>query len=444
MSRLILALSQASNVLLKAPASDKTPLPVHYVSATWHVLKFYFEAILSFGAIHANLPSGQLLKDIDQLAPSATIAVGGEFAKSFNTKIEDLNEVMRRLQAVAGCNFQTILASSFAVRALWGAAVWIWGPSWALAGGLMQFMVAPMSFAVCIMRFCTNGTDCVFHYLLNACVLLTRFALQDWWPTLGVIRIDSRFTMAFLLVDFVLNLAVYLSVNESFGVLRLFKHIIYGTFNTKTYFVVVLGALCGLEYDLTVVLCTGVLTQLFVSFGGKVALLRALGLPCFPVLFYCEHRINHCPVIYQNAHKMHHYLHDTTAFDAHIYGSGMNEEFFWIMSETLPCLAFPGLLFPYFLNLDTLYASWTNKGAHSRTGNDGRDRWGDYDPDNWHADHHTLHNRNFGSSFLPFLDFYFGTQGPKWKGLWGKRYHITADPANEHQLLFSWTDGSAH
>ena len=46
------------------------------------------------------------------------------------------------------------------------------------------------------------------------------------------------------------------------------------------------------------------------------------------------------------------------------------------------------------------------------------------DPDNWHADHHTLHGANFGSAHGVLLDFYFGTAGRKTRGAWGKRYTI--------------------
>ena len=114
--------------------------------------------------------------------------------------------------------------------------------------------------------------------------------------------------------------------------------------------------------------------------------LAALRLPGFPVMFYCEHRINHCPVVYAHAHKMHHYLHDTTAFDAHVYGSGMNEEYLWIVAETLPCIlamsssvagnggaastaTAAAVLFPFCFNVTTLRFSWLNKGGHSRTSN---------------------------------------------------------------------------
>ena len=85
-----------------------------------------------------------------------------------------------------------------------------------------------------------------------------------------------------------------------------------------------------------------------------------------------------------------------------------------------PCLLCPGTLLPYWLNYETLKASWTNKGGHSRTSDAGVGRFGDYDEDNFHADHHTLHRANFGSAHGPLLDFYFGTQGRATCGAWGK------------------------
>jgi len=39
-------------------------------------------------------------------------------------------------------------------------------------------------------------------------------------------------------------------------------------------------------------------------------------------IYYHQHRIAHLPVVYDQSHKFHHYLHDTTPFDAHIYGAG--------------------------------------------------------------------------------------------------------------------------
>ena len=82
------------------------------------------------------------------------------------------------------------------------------------------------------------------------------------------------------------------------------------------------------------------------------------------------------------------------------------------------------LVLPYCLNPVTLHSSWTNKGGHTRTRAGGAGRLGDYDADNWHADHHTLHGANFGSAHGVLLDFYFGTAGRTTRGAWGKRYAI--------------------
>lgn len=38
-------------------------------------------------------------------------------------------------------------------------------------------------------------------------------------------------------------------------------------------------------------------------------------------------------MVYNQAHKFHHYLHDTTAFDAHVYGAGAPEEWWSLMLE---------------------------------------------------------------------------------------------------------------
>jgi len=151
------------------------------------------------------------------------------------------------------------------------------------------------------------------------------------------------------------------------------------------------------------------------------------------VTFYIEHRISHCPVVYSHAHKMHHYLHDTTAFDAHIYGFGMNEEFCWILAETLPCLASGGLLFPYWLNPFSLYASWINKSGHTRTADDNAHIPGGFDPDNFHADHHIFHCANFG--WNPLLDFYFGTQGATTKRVERRSWELRPDPENPEKVI---------
>ena len=371
-----------------------------YLTATYHILAFYFHFIFQFSRIHKDLPSGRLLREIAAKSAATTqpinITLDYSFSQHFNQQYHALRQRLRAmLNPSTSIKFETVLFSSWLVRMLWCLGVWTHGIK-ALPLGLLQFVVAPMSFAVCILRFGTNAFDAVMHYTINGCV---GYALSQSYGSSGpsthgwCFTISTAFVLSFFIVDFLLNLFVYAQVSDTFHAKRLLKHIVYGTFNTKTYFLVVLGCVYQQKVDIVHFLLTGTITLCITRFTGlKATIWSMLGLPCFSILFYVEHRIGHCPVVYTHAHKMHHYLHDTTSFDAHIYGSGMNEEFFWVLAEILPCVWCPSLFFPYFLNLETLYMSWQNKGAHTRTSKSaGRNTFGDYDFSNWHADHHTYH-----------------------------------------------------
>lgn len=382
------------------------------------IIRLYFSVVFGFSEVHRDLPSGKLMNDIAaQMGTSASLELRlpKHFAERFN---RDFSEVTRSiLKETEEPDFTGILASSFLVRALQCVVCLAYG-SWGLLVGPLQFLVAPLSFTGSFIRLLTNGSDCLLHYICSLCVaaLLHAAGAFYWLPT---VTIDATFMVAFFSIDFVLNCLVYYLSSERFGAQRLLLHVVYGSFNTKTYFLVVFGSLCGYSFNLGLMILTGLLTVVIKRYGLYQKTLRLCRWPCFVICFYVEHRIGHLPVVYQHAHKMHHYLHDTTAFDAHIYGSGMNEEFFWILAETLPCLLAPSLFFPYFLNLDTIHASLTNKPAHTRTKEDSGYHM---DEDNFHADHHTLHRANYGSALGVLLDFYFGTMGTKTKGARGLAY----------------------
>lgn len=396
-----------------------------------HILRFYFRQLTSFGRIHPDLPSGKLLDRLCQ--EDSELSLDAAFAQDFNAEYAALKAELKG--SFQDPDFGRILAGCWAVRVAECVAIAACGP-WGLLCGLGQFVVAPLSLTGSLIRLLTNFSDCLVHYTLNALVALACAPLIAACPWLPKISVGPLFIAAFFLIDFALNMAVYFHTSESLGFPRLMKHIVYGSFNTKTYFVAVLGCLYGLEFDLLVVVLTGGLTKFMIDFKWVQWLLRAVGWPCFEVCFYVEHRLGHVPVVYQHAHKMHHYLHDTTPFDAHVYGSGMNEEFFWILAEVLPVLLAPHTLFPYFLNWVTLYISWTNKGAHARSAEGvGADTLGCFDQDNFHADHHTLHRANFGASTCVVLDFYFGTQGLGTKGSMGFAYTLRPDPDDASRVL---------
>eukprot|EP00931_Biecheleriopsis_adriatica_P100989 TRINITY_DN76218_c0_g1_i1.p1 TRINITY_DN76218_c0_g1~~TRINITY_DN76218_c0_g1_i1.p1 ORF type:complete len:610 (+),score=105.65 TRINITY_DN76218_c0_g1_i1:76-1830(+) len=409
------------------------PLPWRDVPGLWwKILRLYFSLIFRFAEVHPDLPDGSFLTRVDQEARQqpVDISLPTAFAEDFNRRFTELTSWL--LSELKAPNFQTMLAASFAVRALQCLAVFSAGWHVGLTMGLLQFVVAPLSLTGSFIRLLTNVSDCVLHYSCSAlaalalagATLLLKAATGAYLtlPTV-TITIGSRFLLAFFSIDFILNVVVHLNTSESFGLRRMAVHVIYGTFNTKTYFLVVLGCLLQYQLDIGLLLLASGLTMAARKYGVFDRALKLLGWPCFSVCFYVEHRIGHLPIVYQNAHKMHHYLHDSTAFDAHVYGSGMNEEFFWILAETLPCLLFPALFFPYFLNLETLWSSWTNKGAHTRTADGvGLETFGCFDEDNFHADHHTLHRANYGSSLGVLLDFYFGTEGSGTRGSTGLVY----------------------
>jgi len=124
-------------------------------------------------------------------------------------------------------------------------------------------------------------------------------------------------------------------------------------------------------------------------------------LPNWMVLFYSAHRTCHVPCVYEQAHRFHHYLHDATAFDAHIYGSGLPEEWFLLALEM--ALGVQGVT-PMSLGYHVLMQSFSNKVGHTRKEN------GDGGI-NHHADHHIAHNKNFGI-YTPLTDLLFGTNYP--------------------------------
>mmetsp|Transcript_23754 Transcript_23754/g.51896 ORF Transcript_23754/g.51896 Transcript_23754/m.51896 type:complete len:565 (+) Transcript_23754:53-1747(+) len=403
------------------------------------ILQFYFKYVRSFGKIHPDLPSGAFLAKLDD--PSTPFpkefAVGASFAHEFNEAYEALKHKIAA--SLREPDAERIWQACFAVRALQCFIVWTSGATLGLLAGLLQFVVAPLSLTSSFIRLFTNFSDCLIHYALNFAAILLLAPILPYvrrLPITTTFAISPLFVVAFFVIDFFLNLLVYVRTAERWTATRLLKHIVYGTFNTKTYFVVVLGCLYELEFDIVVVVATSIMAKYFMEWGFQSKLLNFLGWPNFCITFYVEHRIGHMPRVYQHAHKMHHYLHDSTAFDAHIYGSGLNEEFFWILAETLPCLLFPNSgVFPYWMNLIVLYISWTNKGAHSRTASSvTTDTFGCFDEDNFHADHHTWHRANFGSSTAPFIDFYFGTACPGLKGANGVVYDFYADADDKDKL----------
>lgn len=287
-------------------------------------------------------------------------------------------------------------------------------PGWALPIGTLQFCIAPLSFPVCIIRIWAYLPGAIVHYTL--CVLLG--------PALGgtgfALTIGPELFFAWMATDQICNIIVYWRTSMDFGAKRLMRHILCGTANAKIYYVVVFGCLQGLQIDLVMFVLVSVLALLVDSYFMK-DIFAALGVPCHEVRYYVDHRICHLPGVYLHAHKMHHHLHDTAPWDGFLYGSGLNEQFFWWFLDILPCLS--GLspwMLPYCFNGYLFEISWRNKLEHTRTTSDLGFKC--YGHENYHADHHTLHVKNISLEAAALLDFYFGTQGSQTKAANGCVY----------------------
>ena len=138
----------------------------------------------------------------------------------------------RDLKGKLNWSFQAILAASFLIRFLWFFMILRYGFFSSIYTGLLQFAVAPLSFIVCVLRFCTNGIDCIFHYIINCAVSSALPLLPFSVPTV-TLTMDLNFAVTFLAIDFLLNCLVYATSSDAFGVKRFALHVVYGTLNTK-------------------------------------------------------------------------------------------------------------------------------------------------------------------------------------------------------------------
>jgi len=160
------------------------------------------------------------------------------------------------------------------------------------------------------------------------------------------VTMDWRLFLVWMALDQLQCFLVYWQTSVPFGVQRLMKHIVCGTASQKVYYVVVFGCLQGLQIDLLLCAVVSVLTWQ-IDFHVMHHIYGALGIPAHQVRYYVDHRICHLPGVYAHAHKFHHHLHDTTPWDAFLFGSGMNETYFWWFLEILPCLIWSGQ--PYWM-----------------------------------------------------------------------------------------------
>ena len=163
----------------------------------------------------------------------------------------------------------------------------------------------------------------------------------EWTLPLG-----PAFVIGFFLVDQALCVYIHaFTPSKKFPLKETLTHVVWGFLNTKTYTLVVLLHMMNagvtipiwlwaldayFQVDQRKFMISDLLRQVTQRFAFTISSQWAHWVE----LFYHQHRMAHLPKVilltlaftriffkvYEHAHKLHHYLHGTLSFDAHIYG----------------------------------------------------------------------------------------------------------------------------
>jgi len=267
----------------------------------------------------------------------------------------------------------------------------------------IQFLLAPYSLFVSFaLAFTMGPPHFIGHYFVNAAVgmLLQLTSVTSSANEIFSFQITPSFVALFFVFDFLLCCWCHYSLDtRPDPTKKTLIHIVFGFLNCKTYYVVLFGLLVfsnNSEYRLR--LLPWLVDWMF-GLTPRISTLVSHSCMHWSEIFYIQHRMAHLPKVYEDAHKIHHHLHGSTAFDAHIYGNGMPEEFFLLCIDIIATCMFG--LTPASLNHHILWHSWTNKMGHT-------EQKKETGGNNFHPDHHIYHRKNYGI-YNCLFDIYFGT-----------------------------------
>ncbi|CAJ1351675.1 unnamed protein product [Effrenium voratum] len=330
----------------------------------------------------------------------AVITVSPELRKEYERKIQDLGNLIRERSPAEckGISTHTLLVLQ---RVLWiavTAATTNIRLFW-LAGSL-QFFAAPYSLAVSFMMFIMLFCSMCASHLVS--VLVLYFLPLSWLPNLEL-EITNTSIAFFMALDFLVT-GYYALVACSDGapkkssVGQSLQHMIYGTFNGRGYVLLLLLISRGCKISLTWIAADALL-----GVSPWVNNIIQDSVLSWETMAYHVHRMAHLPVVYEHAHRIHHFLPDGTAWDSHIFsGAGFPEDFFYLLQDVL-LVRYAGLPAPW-MTYRLLKHQRLNKDAHQR-------RDASYQHEQYHPDHHLYHRVNFGFN-KPMLDLLFDTYKP--------------------------------
>ena len=336
------------------------------------------------------------------------LSVSAKVSREYNEGFERMKAAMRKLHAGERerLSYRTTLLLLVMVR-LACVVTAIRGdlPATLLLSSA-QFLLAPYSLFVSLaLALALAPPIYLCHYIVFS-VLACLSSLLTWPISPSILSslqpftslsISPSFIALFFLYDQLCCLYCnYFTPAKKFGIRETLTHAIWGFINTKTYTLVLLLHMMNAQVSIPIWLW---LLDWKLELTLRVSNFLSCRLAHWLELFYTQHRIAHLPKVYEHAHKLHHYLHGTLAFDAHIYGNGMPEEFFFMLLE-LTMGVYLGLM-PATLNRLILQYSLDNKHGHTQ-------KQVDTAGENFHVDHHLVHTKNYGI-YNSLMDMYFNT-----------------------------------
>ena len=242
------------------------------------------------------------------------------------------------------------------------------------------------------------------------------------------LQVGGYFISAYFLFDIVLCFYCHFIYYENkYSSRKTIKHIAWGFINAKSYALLILLFASNMAIPVPMVTW---LIDAYLGVTGKLARMFTDNFFHWQELHYTFHRMGHLPTVYEQAHKFHHVLHGSSAFDAHsIFGNGMPEEFFFLLFE-MACMHLLSLP-PVHMNFFLLKMIIQNKFAHTEVP-------GDTAGDNFHTGHHRLHNKNFGHSCLLDMLFLTCESNNTYRMTINKSVYQVVKSKEENQISFSF------
>ena len=389
-----------------------------YIRGNWRLFKFYLKHISTIRSLPPWMRNPDTLRDtieekVGSVGKHFELNVTSDTGKHYNDEYDKMRSDMRKLHSGGEneiCSYKFTLLLLFCIRIACIASAWNGNNVMTtIIIASLQFIVAPYSFFVSVaLAIALAPPIYLSHYvafnLIQSILLILCYTLPA--PILSLLGqiepyfklpIGPVFTAGFLIVDQATCYYIhYYTPSKKYGLRETMTHVVWGFLNTKTYTIVILLHMMNSGISIPIwIWCIDGYFKITPLLAEKVSQIGMHWLE----LFYHQHRMAHLPKVYEHAHKLHHYLHGTISFDAHIYGNGMPEEFFFMILELLAGTIYGQI--PATLNCNILQYTLDNKLGHTQKPHDTRG-------DNFHADHHIYHVKNFGI-YNCLMDMYFLT-----------------------------------